>query len=127
MYPIIRFLLVDNFTGLTTLVAGLVALGVYFLQKRDIRIKAARVVLSEIRNAERSIDEVSGLLARNANYFPSILPSNNWKVYSYLFATKLSQDELEAINHFYGVCEKLEDLVKRDNSYIWLNAEFRAK
>lgn len=127
MEQALNFFFIHNLNSVITFIVGLVALVVYLLQKRDTKIKAARVILSEIRNAERSIVDVSGLLARNANDFPSILPTNSWKKYSYLFATELSQDELEAINHFYGICEKLEDLVKRDNSYFWLTAEYRAQ
>src|SRR6266566_9235704 len=117
------FLVIRNFSGFTTLLAGAVAWIVYALQKRDRKINAARIILSEIRQAEERIAEVSDLLERQQRNFPSVLPVNSWEKYSYLFASDFDQDQIEEINNFYNYCMIIEDAVKKDDRYLWLIAD----
>jgi hypothetical protein len=119
----LNFLLIQNFSGFATLLTGTVAWIVYSLQKRDRKISSARIVLSEIRLAEKRIDEISDLLERIQKNFPSVLPINSWEKYSYLFASDFDQDQIEELNEFYNNCTIIENAVKQDDRYSWLNAD----
>ncbi len=122
-----QFWVLENLSAFITLLVGLFAFILYFLQKRDQKISAARLVFSEIRNAELKIDEIAILIDRSANDFPSVLNQNSWIKYSHLFATDFEQSELEEINHFYSNCISLEDMINKDNNFFWLNAESRTQ
>ncbi len=124
---LLTFLVIQNFAGLTTIIAGLVALWVYLAQKKDKKINAARVILSEIRNAERKIDELRNSLRDFVNDLPSVLPTNSWTEYSYLFASDFDQDQLEEITAFYGACEVIEEALRKDNNFFWVTTEHRAR
>src|SRR6266567_1560344 len=83
----------------------------------------ARIILSEIRQAEERIAEISDLLERQQVNFPSVLPVNSWEKYSYLFASDFDQDQIEEINNFYNNCTIIEDAVKKNDRYLWLAAD----
>jgi hypothetical protein len=116
------------FSGLATLVTGSVAIIIYFFQKRDTKIQAARVLLTEIRIAEERIDQIRDILEGNSSVdLPSIFPTKNWKNYSHLFISNFDQDELKLINSFYDYGEIIEEFAKRNNNYFWISTEERAK
>lgn len=119
-----NFLVIHNFSGFTTLLASSVAWIVYSSQKKDKKVNAATVILSEIRLAEDKIDQIKGLLERKAKDFPRVLPVNSWKIYSYLFASDFDEDQLKEINSFYNICEVMEEAAKRDSNYFWLTSEY---
>jgi hypothetical protein len=112
------------FTGFATIITGFVAWRVYLFQKADQKVNAARIIISEIRTAERNVDEISSLIQRNqSSDFPNVLIESNWKKYAFLFARDFDQDELESINNFYNLCEIIQDAAKRNNEYFWLATE----
>lgn len=115
-------------TGVATLVTGWFAIGVFKMQKRNEKTNASISILFEVRNAEGKIDIISQKLHRNDFAdLPSVLPTNNWRNYAHLFATNFDEDEFNLINTFYTSCEIIEDLVKRQNNFIWLAAEERSR
>lgn len=124
---LINFLEKLNSTGVTTVLAGLVAWLIYKSQKSDKKINAARIILSEIRSAERKIEDVNTLLTNALGDFPSVLPANSWNEYSYLFASDFDQDELQEISEFYSLCELIEDSVRKDNNFFWSTSEYRSQ
>lgn len=69
MGSVFSFLFLDNFDAVVTLLVGLLAYFVYVWQKRDTKINAARVILSEIRNAEKEIEIIKGFI-KNASSRP---------------------------------------------------------
>lgn len=121
-----QFLIIENFSSVVTFIVGLFVFGVYSWQKRDKKINTARLVLSEVRNAELKVQKISEILERGGQDFPLVLPTNNWKEYSYLFASDLDQDELVELNSFYSICESVDEYVKRDNEYFWITTQNRA-
>jgi len=123
-----NFLVIQNFSALVTLIVGSFAYIVYKLQKKDEKIKAARIVLSEIRNAERVVDDLrANLSSHKVGELPSALPSNSWEEYSYIFARDFDQDELELINSFYSLCKQVQTFAEKDNNFFWVTTEERAK
>lgn len=123
VFQFLNFLIVQNFVGFATLLAGSIAWLVYLSQKKDKKTNAAKVVLSEIRLAESRIEEIKDLLARKQSDFPLVLPVNSWNSSSYLFASDFDQDQLEEINNFYNLCEVMTDAAKKDSNFAWLTSE----
>lgn len=125
---IIPFFNSPFFTAIATFLTGFAAYIVYSNQKGDEKVNAARIILSEIRNAEEGIESIRQRLDTiGFGDFPSVLPINNWRKYQHLFAMDLDQDEIELINLFYAKCEAIEDYVKRDNNFFWITTEERAR
>ena len=116
------------FGGLTTIIAWLVAYHVYESQKSDEKMKAAVIIMTEIRNAENSLGIIQNKLHTGAtDDFPSILWTNNWKTFGHLFAKDFDQDELQIINKFYNDCLMMEELAMRNNNFFWITTEERAR
>ncbi len=116
------------FSGLATLATGLIAIAVYLWQKQSEKVNAAVSIIFEIRNAETNVDIVSEKINSNSmNDLPSVLPTNNWKKYSHLFAKDFDEDEFRMINTFYNSCVLIEDLIVKQNNFIWIATEERAR
>lgn len=115
------------FATITFLVGGY-AFYVYAKQRRDEKINAATSLLLEIRNAESKVDILIDKLDKGVTTdLPSILPVNNWQNYSHLFAKDFDPDELQLLNNFFSACMIIEDLVHRQNNFVWITTEERAK
>lgn len=128
MKIIIEILNSSAFAGLSTILTGLVAIGVYFHQKKDGKIQAARVLITEIRIAEERIDQIKIKLNDGIpSDLPPIFPTKSWKQYSHLFISNFDQDELKMLNSFYDFAELVEEFAKRDNDFFWVTTEERAK
>lgn len=122
-----NFLISSKSAGLATLIAGSIALIIYFFQKKDKKTSAARIILSEIRLAEQKEVYVKTLFEQNVKGYPTVLPVNSWEKYSYLFASDFDQDQLDEISNFYSNCKQIDEASNRDNNYFWLSAEYIAK
>ena len=118
----------DYFSGLATIFTGLIVVIIYYRQKSDSKVQAARVLLTEIRIAEERIDQIRDKMNSNSTLdLPSVFPTKSWKNYSYLFISDFDQDELKLINSFYDYGEQIEESAKRSNDFFWINVEERAK
>ncbi len=116
------------FVGLATIITGAVAILVYFKQKKDFKVQAARVLLMEIRTAEERIAQIKDKIQNNfTNDFPSVFPTKNWKTYSHLFISDFDQDEIKAISSFYDYGDLIEEFAKRNNDFFWVTTEERAR
>jgi len=116
------------FAGIATIITGGVAIFVYFWQKIDSKVQAARVLLTEIRIAEDRIDQIRDkIMNRSTTDLPSIFPTDNWKKYSHIFISDFDQDELKLLNDFYDYGELIEDFARRNNNYFWITTEERAR
>ena len=97
-----------DYAEIITSLAAILAVLIYFKQKRDRVSEAATVVLLEIRQAERRISALreSGFVNISDNQL--IITNNNWKNHSHLFARKFDHDELDLINRFYSNCQAID-------------------
>ncbi|MCH7883513.1 hypothetical protein IIA95_03820 [Patescibacteria group bacterium] len=129
MENLVLFLNTNMFTGLATILTGGVVILVYFRQKRDSKIQAAKVLLTEIRTAEEKLSITKEKLSTgNSNDLPtSIIQSNNWKKYSHLFVSDFDQDELKLISSFYENGELVEDFARKKANHLWITTEERAR
>lgn len=124
----INFLNSPLFAGLSTIITGAGAYGVYWLQQKNKKIQAARVLLTEIRIAEDRIEQIRDKISSNSTLdLPSVFPTKSWKTYSHLFISDFDQDELDVVNSFYDYGELVEEFAKRNNDFFWLNVEERGK
>lgn len=102
----------EIFNGLATLTTGGVAWLVYYRQKKDFKVQAARVLLTEIRIAEERIDKIRENINNNLLLdLPLVFVTKNWKKYAYLFISDFDTDELKLINVFYESGERVEEFV----------------
>lgn len=109
---LIKFAKTNTFIGLMTVLAALGVIIVYWLQKRSEKINYARIILMEIRNAERAIDQTKTNLKSNIYKYLPVLPENSWIKYNHLFVNDLNSDQLDIVNNFYNQCAKCESLLK---------------
>lgn len=97
----------DLLNPAVTLVAGLIALWVYQLNKKHRQQDAAILIVMDIRRAEqaqRSLME-KGSIDRTMKPFPT---SANWLKGKHLFARTLVVDDLALIDRFFDGCEEIE-------------------
>lgn len=112
----------------TTAIVGSLALFIYTKQKEDEKTNAALSILFEVRNAEENLEILRGKINSSDTIdLPSVLPVNSWVKYSHLFAKDFDNDELKLMNNFYNTCVTIEDLSNRQNDFIWVAAEERAR
>ncbi len=102
------------YTAIATFIVGLFAIYLYITQKEDKKRDAANVIIAEIRQAERLIDQFKKRGVSNDISY-QLLPSNNWVKYNYLFINDLDQDEIEQINNFYSQCFVLDKAIDQIN------------
>ncbi len=122
------FLNSNLFIGLATIFTGAGVYIIFLIQKRNSKIQAALVLLTEIRTAEEMIDQIRDkILDKTTIDLPSVLPTNSWKKYSHLFVGDFDQDELKHINSFYNYGELIGEFAQRNNNYLWIVTEERAK
>ncbi|MEK7613508.1 MAG: hypothetical protein AAB439_01360 [Patescibacteria group bacterium] len=116
------------FVGVATIVTGLAAWVVYSLQKKNTKIQAARVLLTEIRTAEERLEQIREKVTEGSTAdLPGVLSTNSWATYSPLFISDFDQDELKLLNLFYNNAALIEDFARRQNDYFWVTTEERAK
>jgi small-conductance mechanosensitive channel len=116
------------FVGLATILTGVAAFVVYKLQKRDEKVNASRIILSEIRSAEDKLKLVKKKIKGSAyEDFPVVLPINSWVNFSHLFAKDFDSDELDRINNFFSNCQSIDEMASKDNNFFWITAEERAR
>jgi len=95
----------DLVVALATLITGFGAWFVYLRKKDDDKKNAATIILMEIRNAEKKIEELKKVSDfSGASGETWLLLSNNWQKYNHLFLNDIDRDELEYVNSFYNQC-----------------------
>lgn len=94
------------FSGISTIITGLIALSVYNMQKRDEKIRAARILLLEISDCESLLDSLKNQGVNLVNT-RKIISTNSWENYKHLFALDLDDRDLKLIDNFYQQCNLL--------------------
>ncbi len=94
----------NSFSGLATILTGLVAYIIFRLQKREERLKAARIILMEIEDCESLFNTIKQNGILNLSEIRQLPISDSWNKYKYIFAKKLKNSDLKLIDNFYNTC-----------------------
>lgn len=104
------------FLGLSTILTVLVAILLYFRQKKSEKQQIAALLVNEIRNAEEAIHLLKTRTRGVEIPEIIILPQNNWNKFSHLFSKDFDQDEVNTINRFYFDAERANYIVNYGNT-----------
>lgn len=101
-----------------TLLVGLVALFIYYRQKKDHRRAAANSIYLEIQHIERNIPKIKEATRRGSlgNLDVSLLREDAWSKYSHLFSADFDKDEWEIITNFYSNAKILDEAIRLSNA-----------
>ena len=89
---------------------GFVALFIYKWNKYTEKKDAARIIINEVRAAEKTIQEI--INNKHISELSIILPNNAWQCKKHLFLNKLDEDDFNLINDFYNKCSFAEQYIK---------------
>lgn len=109
-----------------TISTGIIALVVYKAQARAREREAAIILLNDIRNAERAIDN----LKKGDDVFNeiiSILPICSWDNNYQMFTRHLSRDQFDLLNSFFNSCKAAQHELDNLRSYMRLAMEEKAR
>jgi len=124
---ITTFITSNAFIGFSIILIALYIVNFYKGRYKEDQKRAAKILLGEIRFAEKGIEEIAHRLT---NYlygeYPSVLPSNSWEDLRGMFVDELDQDEVDMMSDFYSNCMAIEDFVLRERDVFWGNADSRA-
>jgi len=125
MNTVTHFFNSSFFIALVTLIAGLVALYIYYKRKIDRKKDAANIILLEIKNAETKLSQ-----SKESIIDKKILPETiysmrtvSWDKYSYLFVRDFTDKEWDNINTFYEKCQLFDKAVEYGSTYFKKNEE----
>lgn len=100
----------NNNLGIITLLVGSIAIGLYVHQKRDYKKGIAKLILQEIRYAEKQIK-----IARERNNIfllsNTLLPTNSWYNNIHLFVNDLEETDRDSISDFYAKVSFLDRVI----------------
>ncbi|NQV00547.1 MAG: hypothetical protein HQ537_00240 [Parcubacteria group bacterium] len=99
------------FVPLITLLVGSFAIYLYLKKQEDHKREAANIILTEMRNAEKGLEQIRGMGPTDEIRKIFILPVNSWIKYNHLFVRDFDRDELDLINDFYSKCTLAEQAV----------------
>lgn len=122
--------------SLITLLVGFAAYVVYKIQKGDSKRDAANIIMLELRNAERNLEEArKSYEAEKSKNSPMIvfpeklrlMTTESWTKYKYLFVRDLTPEQWDEVGKFYENCKLFDEAVELKESSFGSNAaEIRA-
>ncbi|MFA6348541.1 MAG: hypothetical protein WCX30_03900 [Candidatus Paceibacterota bacterium] len=101
---------------LATILAALVALLVYYFQKDDHKKNIAKLILQEIRYAEKQLK----IARERGNVFlltNKLLPTNNWYNNINLFVNDLEETDRDSISDFYSKTSFIDKTVSKISEF----------
>lgn len=122
-----------------TLIAIIAALGaflIYFMRRRDAKKDAANIILLELKNAERNLEQArksyeEGKIKNSmAIQFPEklrLMSTESWTKYKYLFVRDFEPEQWDEVGKFYENCKYFDEAVElKDSSFNLNETEIRA-
>jgi hypothetical protein len=104
-----------------TILSVVIAVFLYYLKVKSDKRDAARVLLMEIRNAERTISAIDSV--KKVAETTLVMPVASWHKFQHLFVSDLDSDELTLINNFYNLCTLIQAHIDRINAQIPISNE----
>jgi len=103
------------FQTLVTFLVGLFAYIIYKVQKNDKKTDAARSIILEIQNAERSIGKVRDAIKQdNLDVDVSVLQSESWSTSKILFVRDFDSDEWDVLSDFFNRAKLIDDAISNN-------------
>lgn len=114
MHDIVNFLDSNFFQTISTLIAGLVALIIYYKQKNDKKKAAANSIFLEIQHIEHCLPKIKEAIRNSSlnNLDFNVIRDDSWSRHSHLFSSDFDKDEWETITDFYQNAHVLEESVR---------------
>ncbi|TSC89717.1 MAG: hypothetical protein G01um10143_207 [Parcubacteria group bacterium Gr01-1014_3] len=100
----------DQHQWLIALLAGLVAVFIYYKGRSDNKKDAAKLILQEIRYADQKVRNYRTY--DSYNFTEKILPTNSWHRNINLFIRELTESELDLISKFFSSATYLDEIIK---------------
>lgn len=121
----------NNNAGLVTLLAALVAFGVYSKQKWDTKRDIANSILLEIQGAENNLKKAKETLKNTGSDSGTesiaedvvLMPNESWSKYRQYFVRDFDRDEWDAIGEFYSLCNLYDIAATNNHSAFARNEE----
>ena len=109
-------IILNFFTAFGTILSVGVAVFLFRLKTLHYKRDAARVLLMEIRSAEKTINEIKN--SSSVLIDSSIMPVSSWHKFQHLFVSDLDTDELNSLNDFYNFCTLIQSqIILRQNQH----------
>lgn len=127
IFHIWNFLVIENFSGLATILTIGGAIYLYLRAKRESKQQIATLLVSDIRNADSALKIIRDSISAPVKTIPelTVLPENNWKKFSYLFSRDLDEDEINLINKYFSNLERINYIVDQHNNLFLLQISSR--
>lgn len=113
----------NSFIGLATILTGGIVILVFCLNKREERMRAARIILMEIRNIEAAILKIKETGVVNEY---TVFPQSSWEKFNHLFAKRMDRDEMDLLDKFFITAKLTKITVERINNFLPLQNEQKA-
>lgn len=117
LIDIFKWIISSDSSGVLTVSTGVIALIVYKHQVKLREKEAAIVLLNEIRNAEKSLDNIKNGGDIN-NAIVSILPTSSWDKNYQIFARHLDRDQFHLLSIFFNNCNAAQQELTRLQSFL---------
>ena len=106
---------INNLEVLATLLAGFIAIVLFYWEQSKKKRDAAKIITQEIRRAEKIISEYKEF--GKYKFTRKIVGTNSWQQNIHHFVSELDQDELDKISTLYTTGEYLDLIVARVSDY----------
>jgi hypothetical protein len=119
MDNVIKILNSNFFVAFTTIIAGSVAVYLYYKQKRDHKKDAAKTLYSEILNSERIIKDLrtlkqnGSLLSLGTTTGRYTMGNSGWEKTKYLFINDFNSNEWENLNTFFNQVKEYQRTISQ--------------
>jgi hypothetical protein len=112
-------------TSVVTLVVGTIAIWLYKRNQRDEKRGAARIILSELRHAEKQINRFkAGPI--DVRFIDKIMLESSWIKYRHLFVENLDADDFDFITDFYSACSCIDRTLNQLSPNLQINQKANA-
>lgn len=122
-----NFLVIQNFSGLATILTIGGAIYLYLRAKKENKQQIATLLINDIRNADSAIKTVKDSFNNPIKTIPdvTVLPENNWKKFSFLFSRDFDEDEISQMNKYFNNVERINYIVTQHNNLFLLHISTR--
>lgn len=128
LFSFLNFLVIQNFSGLATILTIGGAIYLYLKSKRENKQQIATLLINDIRNANTAIEAIKDAFNNPTNKFIpdiTVLSENNWKKFSYLFSRDFDEDEMRNMNKYFNNIERISYLVNQHSNLFLLQISSR--